>query len=108
MSVLLNEIRRITIRVPAALHKALAHAAVDRDTSLNQLAVEALEQYLATLKGKEGRFPLRELGDLLTPAAQARGLTEADLMQHVREARQRIWEERYRQMVETLRRQSSG
>lgn len=108
MSTLTNEIRRITIRVPAALHKALAHVAIDQDTSLNRLAVEALEQYLATLKGKEGRFPLRELGDLLTPAAQARGLTEEDLMQHVREARRRIWEERYHQMVEALRRRSSG
>jgi uncharacterized protein (DUF1778 family) len=108
MSVLTNEIKRITIRVPATLHKALAHAAIDRDTSLNRLAVEALEQYLVTLKGKEGRFPLRELGDLLTPAAQAKGLTEEDFMQHVREARQRIWEERYRQMVETLQGRSAG
>ncbi|HID62523.1 MAG TPA: toxin-antitoxin system HicB family antitoxin, partial [Anaerolineae bacterium] len=58
MSALTNEVRRITIRVPATLHKALAHAAIDRDTSLNRLAVEALEQYLATLKGKEGWFPL--------------------------------------------------
>ena len=102
MSALTNEIRRITIRVPATVHKALAHAAIDQGTSLNRLAVEALEQYLATLKGKEGRFSLRELSDLLTPAAQARGLTEEDLMQHVREARRRIWEERYRQMVEAL------
>lgn len=102
MSALTNEIRRITIRVPATLHKALTHAAIDRDTSLSRLAVEALDQYLVTLKGKEGRFPLRELSDLLTPAAQAKGLTEEDLMQHVREARRCIWEERYRQMVEAL------
>ena len=108
MSVLTNGIKRITIRVPATLHKALAHAAIDRDTSLNRLAVEAFEQYLATLEGKEGRFPLRELSDLLTPAAQAKGLTEEDLRQHVREVRRRIWEERYRQMVEALRRRSSG
>ena len=102
MSALTKEIRRITIRVPATLHKALTHAAMDRETSLNRLAVEALDQYLVTLRGKEGRFPLRELSDLLTPAAQAKGLTEEDLMQHVREARRRIWEERYRQMVEAL------
>jgi predicted HicB family RNase H-like nuclease len=51
MSAVKNGIKRITIRVPATLHKALAHAAIDRDTSLNWLAVEALEQYLATIKG---------------------------------------------------------
>lgn len=107
MSAVTNGIKRITIRVPATLHKALAHAAIDRDTSLNRLAVEALEQYLATIKGEEGRVPLRELSDLLTPAAQAKGLTEEDLMQHVREARRRIWEERYRQMVEALQGRSA-
>lgn len=95
----LGQIKRITIRVPVALHKALAHAALDRDTSLNQLTVDALEQYLLTLKGREGRFPLKELSDLLTPAAQAKGLTEEELLRHVKEARRRIWEERYRHMV---------
>jgi hypothetical protein len=108
MSVLTNGIKRITIRVPATLHKALAHAAIDQDISLNRLAVEALEQYLVTLKEQEGRFPLREVSDLLTPVAQAKGLAEEDLMQHVREARRRIWEERYHQMVEALRRRSAG
>lgn len=108
MSAVANGIKRITIRVPTTLHKALAHAAIDRDTSLNRLAVEALEQYLATIKGEEGRFPLRELSDLLAPAAQAKGLTEEDLMQHVREARRRIWEERYRRMVEALQGNSAG
>lgn len=81
MSALTNGIKRITIRVPATLHKALAHAAIDRNASLNRLAVEALEQYLATIQKEGGWFPLRELSDLLTPAAEARGLTEEDLMQ---------------------------
>jgi len=48
------------------------------------------------------------LSDLLAPAAQAKGLTEEDLMQHVREARRRIWEERYRRMVEALQGNSAG
>jgi len=102
MPALTNEVKRITIRVPAPLHKALTHAASDRNTSLNQLAVEALKQYLATLKGQAGPFPLKELSDLLTPAAQAKGLTEEELIRHVKEARRRIWEERYRQMVKDL------
>jgi hypothetical protein len=57
-----------------------------------------------SIKREEGRFPLKELSNLLTLAAQAKGLTKEDLMQYVREARRRIWEERYRQMVEALRR----
>ena len=61
-----------------------------------------------SIKREEGRFPLKELSDLLTPAAQAKGLTEEDLMQNMREVRRCIWEERYRQMVEALQGRSTG
>jgi len=52
---------------------------------------------------KRGRFSLRELSDLLAPAAQTKGLTEEEMMRHVKEARRRIWQERYREMVVRLR-----
>jgi hypothetical protein len=61
-----------------------------------------------SIKREEGRFPLKELSDLLTPAAQAKGLTEEDLMQNMREVRRCIWEKRYRQMVEALQGRSTG
>jgi len=60
-----------------------------------------LETYLVQEKG---RFPLKELSDMLAPAAQAKGLTEEELMRHVREARRRIWQERYQQVIEAARR----
>ena len=91
------EIRRITLRVPSLLHEELARAASERDLSLNQLAVDALEVYLVQEKG---RFPLRKLSDLFAPAAQAKSLTEEELLRHVKEARRRIWQERYHQAVE--------
>lgn len=102
MRTLREGIKRITIRVPADLHKALTHAALDRDISLNQLAVEALEQHLVALKGKEGHFPIKELSNLLAPAAQVKGLTEEELIRHAKEARSRIWQARYLKMVRVL------
>jgi hypothetical protein len=50
------------------------------------------------------RYPLKELSDLLAPAAQAKGLTEEELMRHVKEARRRIWQERYQGMIEAFQR----
>lgn len=97
MTVTVDNIRRITLRVPSQLHQALAQVAAERDVSLNHLAVEALQWYLVQEKG---RFPLKELSELLAPAAQAKGLTEEEMMRHVKEARRRIWQERYREMVE--------
>ena len=94
-------IRRITLRVPSQLHREFSRAASERYLSLNQLAVQALETYLVQEKG---RFPLKELSDMLAPAAQAKGLTEEELMRHVREARRRIWQERYQQVIEAARR----
>lgn len=52
-----------------------------------------METYLVQEKG---RFPLKELSDMLAPAAQAKGLTEEELMRHVREVRRRICQERER------------
>jgi len=99
MTMAANNIRRITLRVPSRLHQALTQTAAERDVSLNRLAIEALELYLVQEKG---RFPLKELSDLLAPAAQAKGLTEEEVMRHVKEARRRIWQERYREMVEAF------
>jgi site-specific recombinase XerD len=65
--------------------------------SLNNLAVEALETYVARDKQ---RLPLRELSEALAPAADAEGLTEEELLRHVKEARRRIWRERYQDLVE--------
>jgi len=104
MTIAVDNIRRITLRVPSQLHQALTQAAAERDVSLNHLAVEALELYLVqekelALSEAKGQFPLKELSGLLAPAAQARGLTEEEMMRHVKEARRRIWYERYREMV---------
>lgn len=100
MTSAVEDIRRITLRVPSQLHQALIQAAAERDLSLNRLAVEVLELYVIQEKG---RFPLKELSNLLAPAAQTKGLTEEEMMRHVKEARRRIWQERYREMVETSR-----
>ncbi len=96
----IEDISRITLRMPSQLHQALIQVAAERDLSLNRLAVEVLELYVVQEKG---RFPLRELSDLLAPAAQTRGLTEEEMMRHVKEARRRIWQERYREVVEASR-----
>ena len=105
MTSAVENIRRITLRVPSQLHQALIQAAAERDLSLNRLAVEALELYVIQEKG---RLPLRELSDLLAPVAQTRGLTEEEMMRHVKEARRRIWQERYRKMVDASRNAESA
>src|SRR5512136_2490319 len=89
------EAKRITIRVSPKLHKRLAHAASGESVSLNSLAVKALEEYVAVHARKDERLALRELSDLLAPAAEADELTEEELLRHVRQVRQRIWHERY-------------
>jgi predicted HicB family RNase H-like nuclease len=38
---------QLLVRVPRLLHRALKHAAVDRDTSMNELVITALEQWSA-------------------------------------------------------------
>ncbi|MDY7075878.1 MAG: hypothetical protein SXV54_03035 [Chloroflexota bacterium] len=48
------------------------------------------------------RLPLRELGALLSPAAEAAELAEEELLHHARQVRRRIWQERYEKTVQAL------
>ena len=72
----------------------------ERDVSLNRMAVEALELYAVQ---QTRRFPLMELSAILAPAAQTKGLTEEEMMRHIKEVRRRTWQERYRETVEASR-----
>jgi predicted transcriptional regulator len=92
--------KRITIRVSPKLHKRLAHAANGESVSLNSLAVKALEEYIAAHTPQAERRALRELGDLLAPAAEAEELTEEELLRHARQVRRRIWQERYEKAIQ--------
>ena len=94
------EAKRITIRVSPRLHKRLARAANGESVSLNSLAVKALEEYITVHTQKDERLALRELGDLLAPAAEADELTEEELLRHARQVRQRIWQERYEKTIQ--------
>lgn len=98
------DVKRITIRIPPALHRRLHDTAVDQSVSLNTLALRALEAYVEKVSAESStadheRLPLRELGALLTPAAEATELTEEELLDHARQVRRRIWQERYEQAV---------
>lgn len=99
------EIKRVTIRVPSALHQQLHEVADDQAISLNTLAVRALEAYVEESTGEQKRLPLRELGALLAPAAEAAELTEEELLRHARQVRHRIWQERYEKAVQALAKQ---
>jgi predicted transcriptional regulator len=94
------EVKRITIRVPPALHTQLRQVADDQLVSLNTLAVRALEACVEAHEVGQERLPLRELSALLAPAAEASELTEEELLRHAREVRSRIWRERYEQAVQ--------
>ena len=94
------DVKRITIRVPPALHLQLRQVAADRSVSLNALAVRALEDCVEAYEMDQGRLPLRELGALLAPAAEAAELTEEELLHYVRQVRRRIWQERYEEAVQ--------
>ncbi len=94
------EAKRITIRVSPRLHKRLARAANGESVSLNSLAVKALEEYITVHTQKDERLALRELGDLLAPAAEADELTEEKLLRHARQVRHRIWQERYEKTIQ--------
>ncbi len=93
-------VKRITIRIPPALHRRLHDTAVDQSVSLNTLAVKALEAYVKSSAADPDRLPLRELGALLTPVAEAAELTEEELLDHARQVRRRIWKERYEKAVQ--------
>ncbi len=100
MSKQIVDLRRITLRVPDRLHEALSQVADEREVSLNQLALEALAHFLVH---ERGRYPLRELSAFLAPAARSKNLDEKALMRRVKEARRRIWQERYQEMVAASR-----
>ena len=100
--------KRITIRVPSALHQALTQAAKDHGMSLNDLAVDALERHLQHLDEVEAHFPLQELGNLLAPEARKMGLTEDDLALLVKKVRRRRWETHYRPHIEKTRRPTAS
>ncbi len=95
-------VKRITIRVSPELHAQLTQVAAERHTSLNQLAIEALEAYVLNRAAEQGKLPLRELSALLAPAAEAKGLTEEELLRHAREVRRRIWQERYQRATQAV------
>ena len=48
------------------------------------------------------RLPLQELAEILTPAAEAAGLTEEELLAYAHQARRRLWRERYEHAVQDL------
>lgn len=102
------EVRRITIRIPPALYRRLHKAADEQEVSLNTLAVRALEAYVEKPAVEPHRLPLRELGALLAPAAEAAEITEEDLFRHARQVRRRLWQERYERAVEALARQQES
>jgi predicted transcriptional regulator len=94
-----TDVKRITIRVPPALHLQLRQVAADRSISLNKLAVRALEAYVEAHEADQERLPLRELSVLLAPAAEAAELTEEELLHYARQVRRRIWQERYEKAI---------
>ena len=96
------QVKRITIRVPPELHRQLGQLASSQSVSLNTLAVAALEAYAESLAADGERFPLRQLGALLAPAAEAADLTEEELLRYARQVRHRIWQERYEKAVLSL------
>jgi hypothetical protein len=97
-----TEVKRITIRVSPALHQQLHQTADEQSVSLNTLVVKALETYVKDSAAGQGRLSLQDLSDLLSPVAEAGGLSEEELLQHARQVRRRIWQERYAQAVQAL------
>lgn len=103
----IESVRRVTIRMPKRLHRALSRVAAESDVSLNQLAVDAFEEYLNG-QAAQGKFPLEELSALLAPAARAKNLQESDVARHSKEARRRVWKERYQPALEQVRKATSS
>jgi predicted transcriptional regulator len=102
------EVKRITIRVSPALHRRLHRAADAQDVSLNRLAVKALETYVEETAADQEHLPLRELNALLAPVAEGAELTEEELLQHARQVRRRIWQERYEKAVQATTEQQDS
>lgn len=96
-------VKRITVRVSPELHERVVQAAAERQISLNQFVAEALEAFARQQDSKAGLWKLRELSALLAPAAEARNLTEKELLRHVREVRRSIWKERYQEAMSAVK-----
>jgi hypothetical protein len=89
------DVKRITVRVEPGVHERASRLAAERGVSLNTFVTEAIEAFVELGTADGDRWPFAALGGLLVPAADAAGLNEDDLQRHVREARTRIWHERY-------------
>ncbi len=66
---------------------------------LLQAGLTNLEQFVS--RPEEERFPVSFLSDLLAPIARAKGLTEEDLKESVRQSRRKIGAERYSETIES-------
>lgn len=42
---------KLTVRMPTQLHKSLRIAAIEHDTTVQSLVIEAVEKYLSNLDG---------------------------------------------------------
>lgn len=91
--------RRLTLRIPGRLLDELHQAAVKQAVLLNSLASQALESYVQARRQKRSRLSLRELSELLAPAAEADEIGEEERLRHARDVRRRIWQERHRRLV---------
>lgn len=78
----------------------LAELAEDLDVGPSVLARMLIHSSLAGLEElhalrERGRFPLSLLSEVLVPAAHADGVREEDLSAATKDARRRLWDERY-------------
>lgn len=92
--------RVMSVRLNEEDEQRLKALAEELDVGPSVLARMLLHSGLATLEELQaareaGRFPFSLLSELLSPAARAKGLTEADLARSVKAVRKKLWEERY-------------
>lgn len=98
-------VKRITIRVSPSLHDRARQAAAKHKQSLNEFAARALEDSITREPARHS--PLDDLSALLAPAAQAQKLTEDEVLAHLHEVRRKLWQERYRRVVEDVQRKAT-
>ena len=100
-------VKRITIRVSPSLHDRARQAASKRQESLNEFAVRALEDAITREPASASHSLLDDLSALLAPAAQAQEITEDEMLAHLHDVRRKLWQERYRQVVEDVQRKAT-
>lgn len=100
-------VKRITVRVSPELHERATEVATQHQKSLNQFVAEAIEVYIHRKEAEAGQWPLGELSALLAPAAEAKDLSEGELLRRVREVRRHIWEERYQETARAVESEGS-